>query len=400
MPPKPKHSSRAHASLSPSAAHQWMNCAAAPRLWKQAPVPGESPYAKEGTAAHELCQIGLTEGVDKLAGYLGKKIKLSDKPGDDWLVDQEMVDCAMRYCLWIEDFLLDSPGIEMHVEEKVQLNPDVWGTSDFIGIRGVGLPMIVADFKYGKGVAVEVRDNEQLAIYAAAARKKFGLSCAVDAYIFQPRQDDPIRHWHIPAAELDAWEVKVENARKATKKKDAQAIAGNHCRWCRAKPICTAQKLLTEEVVFGGELVTFDAFVPEAHLPTPDTLSLQQLRKVLTYGDCISNWIEQVVSYVKEGIVSGKIKPEEVGHKVIEGRSSRTWKDDVIFVAQELKRLGVQDPFQKKLKGITEVEKEIGKNKVGHLTVKPSGKPSLVPMDDARPAITNSSQIVFDAYTN
>ena len=40
-----------HAILSPSAAHRWMNCTAAPRLEEKAEDKG-STYAEEGTLAH------------------------------------------------------------------------------------------------------------------------------------------------------------------------------------------------------------------------------------------------------------------------------------------------------------------------------------------------------------
>lgn len=61
-------------------------------------------------------------------------------------------------------------------------------------------------------------------------------------------------------------------------------------------------------------------------------------------------------------------------------------------VAEELKKLGVDDPYAKKLKGITDIEKSIGKGKLDNLTEKPEGKPTLVSAEDKRPAITNNVQ--------
>ena len=47
-----------HALLSPSAAHRWMNCTAAPRLEANAPDK-ETTYAQEGTLAHAYCAYKL-----------------------------------------------------------------------------------------------------------------------------------------------------------------------------------------------------------------------------------------------------------------------------------------------------------------------------------------------------
>lgn len=55
------HTDRAHALLSPSAAERWIHCTAAPLLERDVPDTG-SPYAEEGTRAHELCEMLLRGG--------------------------------------------------------------------------------------------------------------------------------------------------------------------------------------------------------------------------------------------------------------------------------------------------------------------------------------------------
>lgn len=50
----------AHALLSPSAAHRWINCTAAPRLEATVEDSGSS-YAAEGTLAHAYCAMKLKE---------------------------------------------------------------------------------------------------------------------------------------------------------------------------------------------------------------------------------------------------------------------------------------------------------------------------------------------------
>ena len=46
----------AHALLSPSSAHRWLNCPLAPRLEAQLPEK-PSEYAREGTIAHSICEV-------------------------------------------------------------------------------------------------------------------------------------------------------------------------------------------------------------------------------------------------------------------------------------------------------------------------------------------------------
>lgn len=63
-----------HARLSPSGAHRWMKCAAAPALEAGAVDPS-SGFADEGTAAHSLASLALTAGKDA-RDYLGTVIKV------------------------------------------------------------------------------------------------------------------------------------------------------------------------------------------------------------------------------------------------------------------------------------------------------------------------------------
>ena len=72
--------------------------------------------------------------------------------------------------------------------------------------------------------------------------------------------------------------------------------------------------------------------------------------------------------------------------KVVEGRSTRKFKDEAA-VARAVEEAGF-DPYQRKLLGITEMQKMLGKKKfndiLGELIVKPQGKPTLVSRADQR----------------
>lgn len=77
------------------------------------------------------------------------------------------------------------------------------------------------------------------------------------------------------------------------------------------------------------------------------------------------------------------------GFKLVEGRSIRKYADESA-VAQAAEAAGF-DVWDRKLKTITTLEKQLGKKRfttlLGDLVVKPAGKPMLVPESDKRPAL-------------
>lgn len=84
--------------------------------------------------------------------------------------------------------------------------------------------------------------------------------------------------------------------------------------------------------------------------------------------------------------------------KVVEGRSNRKYTDENA-VAFAVKDAGF-DPYEKKLLGITAMTSLLGKKKfdelLGGLTMKPTGKPTLVSKSDKRPAMKNTAQEDFN----
>lgn len=77
------------------------------------------------------------------------------------------------------------------------------------------------------------------------------------------------------------------------------------------------------------------------------------------------------------------------GFKLVEGRSVRKYSDESA-VATAAEAAGV-DVWDRKLKTITALERQLGKKRFttlpGDLVVKPSGKPTLVLESDKRPAL-------------
>ena len=64
---------RKHALLSPSAAHRWLNCTAAPLLEKDVEDKG-SVYAEEGTLAHAYCAKKIKDSLKRDSSGEDKEI--------------------------------------------------------------------------------------------------------------------------------------------------------------------------------------------------------------------------------------------------------------------------------------------------------------------------------------
>ncbi|MCC4396963.1 DUF2800 domain-containing protein [Limosilactobacillus reuteri] len=82
------------------------------------------------------------------------------------------------------------------------------------------------------------------------------------------------------------------------------------------------------------------------------------------------------------------------GYKIVEGRSVRHYKDEAT-VAKIAKYHGYHDIYQKKLLPITKLKKQLSKRKFTELfsqeSVKPAGKPPLMPNSDRRQSISKSN---------
>lgn len=84
-----------HAYLSASSSHRWLSCPPSARLCAEKPDQ-TSPYAKEGTDAHTLCEY-------KVLTALGKKVA-DPVPNLDYY-SEEMERCACEYGSYVMEQL-------------------------------------------------------------------------------------------------------------------------------------------------------------------------------------------------------------------------------------------------------------------------------------------------------
>lgn len=139
----------AHAELSPSSAVRWMTCPGSVALC-QGVTEAPSPYADEGTDAHELAAICLTTNTNA-ADHLGRVMELGHK------VDADMARHVQTYLDYVREVVAGTGGVLL-VEQRLPISgitgeADAHGTSDAVILTDD--EVIVIDLKYGMGETVD-----------------------------------------------------------------------------------------------------------------------------------------------------------------------------------------------------------------------------------------------------
>lgn len=324
---KVKKEEKAHARYSASGSKRWLECPGSIALGDKAPPEPDSPYAIEGTKAHEVFEIFM-----KNFGSPGKAAieARAKKYPMEMIVHAEnaygdVVKLMQTHKLKI------SNGVEVQAEQKADyshLEPGQFGTLDVAVIEAFGW-LIIADFKYGAGVTVDPEHNTQLILYAIAIAKEHHYNFdQVKIVVIQPRAYHPsgktTREWDTTIENLKEWEKKFKAGIAATKKKDAPLKSGSHCQFCRAAPICPELKnkaLRTAQAEFDDDEDLSDLKLPE---PTKKTFPAAKLDQVLDATYKIEKWISAIRKHA-EGVVlsGGKVR----GYGMIPTRPSRSWAD-------------------------------------------------------------------------
>ena len=372
----------AHAVLSPSAAVRWINCPGSIRLSQQVPPEGSSEYADEGTAAHALAELKLRMDWGEIT--LGKYTDELARHRAGKYYCGEMDEATDFYKdIVLEHLTAAGPAAELLIEQRLNLDawaPGSFGTSDAV-IIGNGIIEVI-DLKYGKGIRVDAVQNPQLRLYALGAADLFEELYdfeAVRMTIVQPRLDH-VSTDMITLRSLRDWgRTVVQPAAAEASKDNARVACGDWCRWCPAKAVCRAR---AEKQL---ELARYD-------FQDPELLTNEEIGGILKQAEELQKWAADVQDYALQQALAGD---RFDGWKLVEGRSNRKYADD-LKVAEALQAAGYPEAslYERKLYGITAMEKVVGKKKLteilGDLIVKPAGKPVLVPETDKREPISGA----------
>ena len=377
-----------------------------------------SAFAREGTAAHAVLELCITNG-QRADAYLGRLIDVED---DKIEVDDEMVG-HLNWCL---DVIADYAGGDGLVMAETRVNyaedigvghDEAWGTSDVIIVRGS--EAISIDLKYGRGVEVDP-DCDQTKLYLlGTVRQVDGLVADIThcrAAILQPRLSRSPAEWDCSVAELRQWAATVawaaveerENARTSGGREEFQQYLRPNeksCKFCKAKATCPALRDTVAQTAFQALPADPDEFADQAVAKPSSASDEQWLAACLSQADLIEDWVKSIRAEVERRLLAGAPVP---GYKLVQGkRGNRQWVD-AKAAEETLKamRVKLEDMYDLKLISPTSADKlakagTLGPrqwSKVQTLIVQSDGKPHVAPASDPRAAL--DVRPVVDEFEN
>lgn len=377
----------AHAKLSASGSTKWLTCTPSARLEEQFPDE-RSSFADEGSFGHALAE-------HRLSIWLGRPVQVLTErglPGYDQWFNAELSDYVDEYVEFVKERVgrarAGGRPVMVFIEQRLDFSPWVpqgFGTGDVVIVSERVIEVI--DLKFGKGVVVHAMDNSQLRLYGLGAHNEFGHlyePSEVRMTIVQPRLAH-VSTEVLAIGDLLTWADTVVKPRAALAWDGlGEFVAGEHCSsaFCRARHTCSARA--------ESNLAVAKA---EFALQPPELLSMDQITTILARADDAIKWLQDVQSYALQQAEQGHPVP---GWKLVEGRSNRRY-GSADEVAKRLADAGIPEAavYERSLLGVTAMERALGKKKfgelLGDLMVKPSGKPTLVPVSDPRPVLSSAA---------
>lgn len=387
----------AHSRLSPSSAHRWRPCPAAPN--EEEGLPDEAGIeAAYGTVFHEYAALSLELGLDPQV-FVGAPYK--DEEHGLLTFDQEMADTMLYGLDYVRDYAAE-PGTIMYVEQQVDLSPwlgeEEFGTSDCCIINVPKRRIIVFDWKYGKGIPVSPLWNDQGILYGLGCWETFAKALfegvdptEIEVWIIieQPRADGGGGIWYTTMDVLLREGKLIKRDAARTLDPDAPHHPGTkQCQFCKAakfktcKPhsefILSAFDLKMDEV---DDLIEVGG-TPK--LPKPRALTPERRSFILLNKALFTKFLEELHAEAYDDALKGRPVPDM---KLVSGRAPpRSWKDDD-KVKNKLVR-EFDDPYTKKLFSPAQAEERLGKRRFretfGLYVTQGEPKPQLVPLTDRR----------------
>lgn len=390
-----------HSPVGPSGGERWINCPGSVAATKDIPDV-TSEFAAEGIFAHYITELARNENQDaeNYLGFTSEDGKIT--------CDKEMVGHVQDFL----DYMAQWEG-EVFVEQRVSYEPWVengFGTSDHIVIQPDKKHVVVADFKYGKGIQIFAKGNVQGKLYALGVFNDYGHLYDIDDFtiiVHQPRLDHRDQ-WHISTDKLLTWADEIVEP-AGTRVYDAIAHletyneipdhyfkAGGWCQWCKIKGECkTRAAMVRDSVLLGIDDLDDEIEQGEGRISNPAVMNDVDLSVAVTNIDQIVKWCTDVVAVLKQRVMAGaKIqsgKDDEDKReywKMVTGRANRIWHDEDKATAS-LKTKGKLKADQvapRKIITPAAAEKLLGKehSALEGLIKKPQGAPTLVVGSDKR----------------
>ena len=415
--------------LNPSGAHTWTECTAQPHYvvqFKHILPASDTNYNREGSVGHKVVEYQFT-GTE----VPSIKDKWWDGFGSKKSEMERHADGFVKLCR-----SLQGEGATWWSERKVKLfyAPESHGFIDFSAFTPEG-DLIIADYKYGQGVAVTAEENLQMAIYAVSLiemdRPDFDRFATVTMVIYQPRvrQGEPLTKWTLTYGELlqfveERVRIPAEDIRgKALTLKFAPST--KVCQFCPAAGFCGLDEMsYTDPVTKQTSIISLKPNFPysgqlraeallddtplapirkglAARLDAPETLEEDLLAKLVLKEKEITKWLGDCADYANLRLTSGgKVK----GLKLVQGKGAhRRWRDEEDAKEFLLAHCAREDVITEKVVTPAQADKlqfDLPKEEwtqLQKLVVKPEGGPVIAAENDPRPVYgLNKAAEYFD----
>lgn len=377
----------AHSEIGASTCPRWWECSGSVALIRKAPKQKTSFAAAEGTAAHEVAENAL-ELIKK-----GKKVDLYKLIGTTKMVEgheievtEEMIEAVIVYLETIKTntkrFGTNLNFLSIEEQFQLDVDKDAWGRNDCFLYKPFD-SIILWDYKHGKGITVEAKNNKQLMYYALGALKGREDIAKIDTYIVQPRAYHPegaIRKHSYSVAELKMFEEKLKEKIAATREPNAPLKAGKHCKFCPAIAICPEVKAETNEVA-------------KRDFAEVSSLDIETMIHLTEMAPRIVDFLKEVEKHLKVKAEQGAEVP---GFKLVKAQSNRKYKNEQRVITEFRPKYKDAIFSPAKLKTPAQLEKILSnKDELLPFIEKPDRGLSLVPDSDPRKAVKSSASEDF-----
>lgn len=280
----------------PSSAHRWASPQGCPgSVQLEARFPDEeTESAREGTAAHEMLERHMKQGVP-LADMVDTQMS------NGVFATSEMHEYIIEFIEYLETIAsLESWNCEEKIFIPRVMGQGYGGIPDLFHYDPPYGVLTIPDLKFGYGIVEAIR-NWQLINYAVGLVDILEGVKTISIVIYQPRAPHPqgrLRQWHITRDELESFVPQLQQAAALTQQLDAPIRTGPHCTNCKVRrcPAARSAALNAIEVSDIAMLEDYDG----ATLAIEKVLLDAAYRAIKTRKEAIDTLIEQEL---KSGII-------------------------------------------------------------------------------------------------
>lgn len=313
-----------------SSAGRVIGCPGSVVLCQEAPPQTSSSYAQTGTALHDCMEVLIDpdtyhfhdrvnpEAAWDFRGQMVKGVEITPR-----LIEHKLIPAVtwFRDVLKPDEWMLESkcafPGI-----------PGAFGTVDVIYLRHK-IEVGAADWKFGDGKPVKLKDNPQIQFYLFAAISTFpdwfGGFNAYRGHIFQPFYNPNMEKWQdetFTHGQLLEFEKTLNDAWELSKRNDPVLNIGDHCDWCAARGQCPKLRDVAAGIMEHDGERTAEEYA-------------EDLAKAKALESLVKEMRKNAADFVRRG---NTIK----GWKLVDTLSDRFFVDDRAGVEAALRKKGLR----------------------------------------------------------